>query len=87
MELEYEGYQVTVEHNGKSGLETAFLTEIDLILLDVMLPGLSGIEVLRRLRKENIQTPVILLTACSVQFDAVCGETRLYGVKWGKSWR
>lgn len=32
MELEYEGYQVTVEHNGKSGLETAFLTEIDLIL-------------------------------------------------------
>ncbi|MET3321483.1 UNVERIFIED_ORG: DNA-binding response OmpR family regulator [Peribacillus simplex] len=66
MELEYEGYQVTVEHNGKSGLETAYLTEIDLILLDVMLPGLSGIEVLRRLRKENIQTPVILLTACSV---------------------
>lgn len=48
-----------------------------------MLPGLSGIEVLRRLRKENIQTPVILLTACSVQFDAVCGKTRLYGVKWG----
>lgn len=43
-----------------------------------MLPGLGGIEVLRRLRKENIQTPVILLTACSVQFDAVCGETRLY---------
>jgi DNA-binding response OmpR family regulator len=37
-ELEYEGYQVTVEHDGKKGLETALQREIDLILLDVMLP-------------------------------------------------
>ncbi|MBS4196620.1 response regulator transcription factor [Lederbergia citri] len=73
MELEYEGYQVTVEHDGKAGLETATQNEIDLILLDVMLPGLSGIEVLRRLRKEDRVTPVILLTARNSTFDKVAG--------------
>jgi DNA-binding response OmpR family regulator len=73
MELEYEGYQVTVEHNGKAGLETALQSKIDLILLDVMLPGMSGIEVLRKFRKENIFTPVILLTARNSTFDKVAG--------------
>ncbi|WP_442600149.1 response regulator transcription factor [Neobacillus sp. D3-1R] len=73
MELEYEGYQVTVEHEGKKGLERALQSEIDLIILDVMLPGLSGIEVLRRLRKENNETPVILLTARNTTFDKVSG--------------
>ncbi|MDQ0199033.1 response regulator transcription factor [Neobacillus ginsengisoli] len=73
MELEYEGYQVSVEHNGKAGLETALHSEIDLILLDVMLPGLSGIEVLRRFRKENWNTPVILLTARNTTLDKVAG--------------
>lgn len=73
VELEYEGYQVTVEHDGKAGLETALHTNIDLILLDVMLPRLSGIEVLRRLRKENRHIPVILLTARNTTFDKVAG--------------
>lgn len=73
MELEYEGYQVTVEHNGKAGLETALQSKIDLILLDVMLPGMSGIEVLRKFRKENNFTPVILLTARNSIFDKVAG--------------
>ncbi|WP_066304241.1 response regulator transcription factor [Bacillus sp. FJAT-29814] len=73
MELEYEGYKVTVEHNGKDGLETALHTDIDLILLDVMLPKLSGIEVLRRLRKEKEDIPVILLTARNTTFDKVAG--------------
>lgn len=73
MELGYEGYQVSVEHNGKAGLETALQTEMDLILLDVMLPGLSGIEVLRRYRKENRNTPIILLTARNTTFDKVAG--------------
>ncbi|MGG3564352.1 response regulator transcription factor [Neobacillus rhizosphaerae] len=72
MELEYEGYQVVVEHDGKAGLEKALQTDMDLILLDVMLPGLSGIEVLRRLRKESA-TPVILLTARNTTFDKVAG--------------
>ncbi|MCM3570327.1 response regulator transcription factor [Neobacillus mesonae] len=73
MELEYEGYQVTVEHNGKAGLEAALHSEIDLILLDVMLPKLNGIEVLRRLRKEKEDLPVILLTARNTTFDKVAG--------------
>jgi DNA-binding response OmpR family regulator len=73
VELEYEGYQVSVEHDGKAGLETALQFEIDLILLDVMLPGLSGIEVQRRLRKENSITPVIRLTARNTTFDKVAG--------------
>jgi len=73
VELEYEGYQVTVEHDGKAGLETALKSGIDLILLDVMLPGLNGIEVLRRLRKENSTIPVILLTARNTTFDKVAG--------------
>ncbi|WP_409289895.1 response regulator transcription factor [Peribacillus sp. SCS-37] len=73
MELEYEGYHVTVEHDGKSGLDKALRPDIDLILLDVMLPGLSGLEVLRRFRKENKVTPVILLTARNTTFDKVAG--------------
>jgi DNA-binding response OmpR family regulator len=73
MELEYEGYNVTVEHNGRDGLEKALHSEFDLILLDVMLPKLSGIEVLRRLRKEKENLPVILLTARNTTFDKVAG--------------
>ncbi|MFC4411252.1 response regulator transcription factor [Chungangia koreensis] len=73
MELEYEGYRVTVEYNGKAGLETALHTDIDLIILDVMLPKLNGIEVLRRLRKEKENIPVILLTARNTTFDKVAG--------------
>jgi DNA-binding response OmpR family regulator len=73
MELEYEGYQVTVAYDGRAGLETALEAEPDLILLDVMLPELSGLEVLRRLRKENINTPVILLTARNTTMDKVSG--------------
>jgi DNA-binding response OmpR family regulator len=73
VELEYEGYRVTVEHDGKNGLEIALNSNIDLILLDVMLPGLNGIEVLRRLRKENSSVPVILLTARNTTFDKVAG--------------
>lgn len=73
MELEYEGYEVTVEHEGKKGLERALQTGVDLILLDVMLPGLSGFEVLRRIRKEDRDTPVILLTARNTTFDKVSG--------------
>ncbi|NRD78267.1 response regulator transcription factor [Bacillus sp. BRMEA1] len=73
MELEFEGYRVTVEHNGRIGLETALQSNIDLILLDVMLPELNGIEVLRRLRKVNQTLPVILLTARNTTFDKVAG--------------
>lgn len=73
VELEFEGYKVTVEHNGRSGLEVALHGDIDLILLDVMLPELNGMEVLRKFRRENSTTPVIILTARNTTFDKVAG--------------
>ncbi|EJR55917.1 hypothetical protein IIM_01009 [Bacillus cereus VD107] len=73
LELEYEGYEVLVKHDGRSGLEVALHETLDLILLDVMLPELSGIEVLRRLRKADIHVPVILLTARNTTLDKVMG--------------
>jgi DNA-binding response OmpR family regulator len=73
LELEYEGFEVLIEYNGKSGLDTAMNEKLDLILLDVMLPELSGIEVLRRLRKSSVLTLIILLTARNTTFDKVIG--------------
>ena len=53
MELRYEGYEVTKAFDGRSGLEQALSGKYDLVLLDIMLPQLSGMEVLRRLRRES----------------------------------
>ncbi|WP_066258842.1 response regulator transcription factor [Neobacillus drentensis] len=73
LELEYEGYEVMVAYDGKSGLQAALDEKLDLILLDVMLPEMNGIEVLRRIRKENDLLPVILLTARNMTIDKVAG--------------
>ncbi|MEH7332874.1 response regulator transcription factor [Neobacillus drentensis] len=73
LELEYEGYQVDVAYDGKAGLQAALNDKLDLILLDVMLPEMNGIEVLRRIRKENTMLPVILLTARNMTMDKVAG--------------
>lgn len=73
MELSYEGYTVTVAHDGLSGLMAARDQEPDLILLDWMMPGLSGVEVCRRLRQTGVTTPVILLTAKDQVSDRVEG--------------
>ncbi|MGG1345554.1 two-component system response regulator YkoG [Bacillus subtilis] len=73
LELEYEGYSVTIKHNGTEGLNAVAEGGHSLVLLDVMLPGLSGLEVLRRLRKTDQQTPVILLTARDSIPDKVTG--------------
>ena len=72
MELKYEGYQVEKAFDGRSGLEKARSGKFDLILLDIMLPQLSGMEVLRRLRKES-SVPVIMLTARDSVVDKVAG--------------
>lgn len=71
--LEEEGFAVDVADNGKKGLEIALnnLEEYDLLLLDWMLPGLSGIEICRAIRKENQQLPIIFLTAKDTVDDAV----------------
>ncbi|MGB7414428.1 MAG: response regulator transcription factor, partial [Thermosynechococcaceae cyanobacterium] len=68
-----EGYQVTVAHDGMSGLTSAREQQLDLIILDWMLPGFSGIEVCRRLRSTGDQVPVILLTAKDEIQDRVEG--------------
>ncbi|WHZ04598.1 response regulator transcription factor [Neobacillus sp. YX16] len=73
IELEYEGYSVTKVIDGLEALEAYRTGNWDLILLDVMLPGLSGIELLRRIRKNDLLTPVILLTAKSSVEDKVSG--------------
>ena len=73
LELAYEGYTVTKEVDGRRGLELAESREFDLVLLDIMLPGLNGIEVLRRLKKAKPNLPVILLTARDAVMDKVGG--------------
>ena len=73
IELEYEGYEVGKAMDGIQGLERYRGQKWDLILLDVMLPGISGIELLRRIRANDVTTPVILLTAKGSVEDKVSG--------------
>jgi DNA-binding response OmpR family regulator len=70
---EYEGYEVAVARNGKEGLEKAETEKPDIILLDVMLPVMSGIDVCRTLRTRGIETPILMLTARSQEIDKVIG--------------
>ena len=72
MELSYEGYRVQKAHDGRAGLEKALSGDFDLVILDIMLPGLNGMEVLRRIRRET-RTPVIMLTARDTVIDKVAG--------------
>ncbi len=71
--LTREGYEVTSAADGEAALEAARNERLDLVLLDVMLPGMSGVEVLRVLRREGITTPVIILSAKGDEIDRVVG--------------
>ncbi|WP_339148580.1 MULTISPECIES: response regulator transcription factor [unclassified Sutcliffiella] len=73
LELEHEGYETDAAFTGTSGLEKFKEQNWDLVLLDVMLPELSGLEVLRRIRTADPNTPVILLTARNSIPDKVSG--------------
>ncbi|WP_066252297.1 response regulator transcription factor [Neobacillus drentensis] len=73
LELEYEGYHVTKVMDGLEAFAAYKNGDWDLILLDVMLPGISGIELLRRIRLTNKTTPVLLLTAKDSVEDKVSG--------------
>ena len=73
IELEYEGYEIGKAMDGIDALELYHSRTWDLILLDVMLPGISGIELLRRIRAKEAATPVILLTAKGSVEDKVSG--------------
>jgi DNA-binding response OmpR family regulator len=72
LELTHEGYAVTKAEDGRQGLALAEGNGFDLVLLDIMLPGLNGLEVLRRLRKTS-DVPVIMLTARDAVMDKVTG--------------
>ena len=72
LELRYEGYDVTVCHDGREGLQMVTDGNYDMILLDLMLPGLTGIEICRRVRKFS-NVPIIMLTAKDENMDKVAG--------------
>lgn len=71
--LKNENFNVTIKTNGEDGEDEALTENYDLILLDVMLPGKDGFEILRYLRKNKIQTPIIMLTAKSEIDDKLNG--------------
>lgn len=71
--LEFENYTVETVANGNDGLNKIRDVKFDLVLLDVMLPGISGFDICKTIRKEGIKTPIILLTAKGEEIDKVLG--------------
>ncbi|MBA4406000.1 DNA-binding response regulator [bacterium] len=71
--LEFEGYEIDFADNGEDGLKKILENKSDLILLDVMLPKISGFDVCRKAREQKIATPIILLTAKGEEVDKVVG--------------
>lgn len=73
-DLEYEGYEVSVALDGKEGLKKAMDREYQLIILDILLPGLNGFEVCKKLREAGQDTPILMLTAARTEeMDKVLG--------------
>jgi DNA-binding response OmpR family regulator len=71
--LEFEGYKVETAVDGKDGLNKIHQSDFDLVILDVMMPELSGYDVLKKIRIEGIELPVIMLTAKGEEVDKVLG--------------
>lgn len=71
--LEFEGYQVTVAADGAAGLEAALTEDVDLVILDLMLPELDGFHLLRDLRGKGSRIPVLILSARDEEADKVRG--------------
>ncbi len=69
--LQEEGYAVDIATTGDNGISYGMTGPYDIIILDVMLPGVNGIDVLRRLRKERVTTPIIMLTVCADTSDKI----------------
>jgi DNA-binding response OmpR family regulator len=72
LELKHEGYQIKISNDGREGLQFALEEDWDVVLLDLMLPSLNGLEVCRRIRQEK-ETPVIMITARDSVMDRVSG--------------
>lgn len=71
--LTQEGFDVVVEEHGTAGYERASREDFDLILLDVMLPGMNGFQILEKLRGQGVKTPIIILTAKNAEEEVVQG--------------
>ncbi|MHC5124297.1 MAG: response regulator transcription factor, partial [Planctomycetota bacterium] len=71
--FEYEGYTVKTASDGEKGLEYALNDRPALILLDIMLPGLNGYEICRRIRENELHMPIIMLTAKGQESDIILG--------------
>jgi DNA-binding response OmpR family regulator len=72
-DFKFEGYHVETAATGPEGLEKAMDLDLDIIILDLMLPELNGLEICKELRRHDIGTPIIMLTAKSQEFDKVLG--------------
>lgn len=71
--LEQEGYMVESAMNGQEGFDMALENDYDMILLDLMLPGMNGMEVCKGLRQEKVNVPIIMLTAKDTEIDKILG--------------
>jgi DNA-binding response OmpR family regulator len=71
--LEFEGHDVTAVGDGNSGYQTLLRESFDLVILDVMLPQMSGFDVVRKTREKGIRTPILMLTAKGEEIDKVLG--------------
>ncbi|RME88064.1 MAG: DNA-binding response regulator, partial [Planctomycetota bacterium] len=71
--LQFEGYDVLIAQDGEKGLEMAVDGAPDLILLDIMLPGINGFEICKTLRKNKIEVPILILSAKDQEFDKILG--------------
>src|SRR5512143_337039 len=73
LHLRDAGYEASLAFDGKAGLESALSNKFDLIILDLLLPGMDGIEICRRLRSSSPYTPILMLTSRSSELDRVLG--------------
>ena len=71
--LEGEGYQISTATNGLDGLKLATEKSIDLLVLDIMLPGMNGLEICKKIKKEKRRLPIVMLTAKSSEMDKISG--------------
>jgi two-component system, OmpR family, alkaline phosphatase synthesis response regulator PhoP len=73
LNLRREGHEVVLAHDGDIGLAEAQKPEIDLVVLDVMLPGRNGFDLLKELRRRGVRTPILMLTAKGMEGDKILG--------------
>ena len=82
--LEKAGYEVITAEDGRQGLDLSLTEKPDLIVLDLMLPGMDGMDVCKTLRQEKVDTPILMLTAKDEEFDKILGlELGLRGCGFG----